>query len=218
MREPKWNTNVPEKVRHDAASGYGVTMSRASAASRQSGTRARTRQAILDAAVSVLARDQAAPLAEVAKAAGVSRTTLHRHFTDRAELLAAATADANETITAAVTDADTAHGDAREALRRLVAGLIEAGDHIVFLFYSYASTDDDHDDAEQGNTDDRAVTDLIRRGQRDGAITGDLDAKWIEHALWSLVFAGCEDTRSGGLPRHIVIANVIRTLEGGIAP
>lgn len=193
-------------------------MSNASDTSRQSGTRARTRQAILDAAVSVLARDQAAPLAEVAKAAGVSRTTLHRHFADRAELLSAAIAEANAVIAAAVSNADTAQGDAREALRRLVAGLIEAGDHIVFLFYSYASTDDDQDDAERGDADDQAVIDLIRRGQSEGVITGDLDAKWIENALWSLIFAGCEDTRSGGLPRHIVIANVIRTLEGGIAP
>jgi AcrR family transcriptional regulator len=204
--------------RDDARRGYGVTMSNASDTSRQSGTRARTRQAILDAAVSVLARDQAAPLAEVAKAAGVSRTTLHRHFADRAELLSAAIAEANAVIAAAVSNADTAQGDAREALRRLVAGLIEAGDHIVFLFYSYASTDDDQDDAERGDADDQAVIDLIRRGQSEGVITGDLDAKWIENALWSLIFAGCEDTRSGGLPRHIVIANVIRTLEGGIAP
>src|SRR5690606_33409501 len=156
-------------------------MSKASDTSRQSGTRARTRQAILDAAVSVLARDQAAPLAEVAKAAGVSRTTLHRHFADRAELLAAAIAEANDVIAAAITNADMSHGDAREALRRLVAGLIEAGDHIVFLFYSYASTDDDQDDAERGDADDQAVIDLIRRGQSEGVITGDLDAKWIEN-------------------------------------
>lgn len=191
-------------------------MSSASDASRQSGTRTRTRQAILDAAVSVLAHDQAAPLAQVATAAGVSRTTLHRHFADRAELLAAAIADANDVIAAAITNADMSHGDAREALRRLVAGLIEAGDHIVFLFYSYA-TDEDQDDAKRGDAGDQAVIDLIRRGQSEGVITGDLDAKWIENALWSLIFAGCEDTRSGGLPRHIVIANVIRTLEGGIA-
>lgn len=38
----------------------------------------------------------------------------------------------------------------------------------------------------------------------------------LQSPLWSLIFAGCEDTRSGGLPRHIVTANVIRTLEGGI--
>lgn len=191
-------------------------MSSTSDASRQSGTRTRTRQAILDAAVSVLAHDQAAPLAQVATAAGVSRTTLHRHFADRAELLAAAIAYANDVIAAAITNADISHGDAREALRRLVAGLIEAGDHIVFLFYSYA-TDEDQDDAKRGDAGDQAVIDLIRRGQSEGVITGDLDAKWIENALWSLIFAGCEDTRSGGLPRHIVIANVIRTLEGGIA-
>src|SRR5690606_21339846 len=147
-------------------------MSSASDASRQSGTRTRTRQAILDAAVSVLARDQAAPLAQVATAAGVSRTTLHRHFADRAELLAAAIADANDVIAAAITNADMSHGDAREALRRLVAGLIEAGDHIVFLFYSYA-TDEDQGDAKRCDAGDQDVIDLIRLGQCAGALHGE---------------------------------------------
>ncbi|MDQ3577436.1 MAG: TetR/AcrR family transcriptional regulator, partial [Actinomycetota bacterium] len=44
------------------------------------GARARTRRAILDAAISVLSRNPAASLAEVAEAAQVGRTTVHRYF------------------------------------------------------------------------------------------------------------------------------------------
>ncbi len=43
-------------------------------------TRNRTERAILEAAVSVLARDRAATLPQIAQAAGVGRTTLHRYF------------------------------------------------------------------------------------------------------------------------------------------
>ena len=184
-----------------------------------SGTRARTRKAILGAAVSVLARDQAAPLSDVAKAAGVSRTTLHRHFADRAELLAETTGEANRAIDSAVSLADTANGGSREALGRLIGGLVEAGDHMLFLFGSYATTEGGEEDQEEdggAESDSTAVIDLVRRGQDEGVFTADLDAKWIENALWSLVFAGCEESRSGTAPRHVIAANIIRTLEGGI--
>ena len=55
----------------------------------ESATRTRTRQAILAAAVTVFARDPSAALGEVAAAAGVGRTTLHRYFAERSDLLAA---------------------------------------------------------------------------------------------------------------------------------
>lgn len=50
---------------------------------------ARNRELLIDAAREVLAdRGAAAPLELVARAAGVSRTTLHRHFADRSALVA----------------------------------------------------------------------------------------------------------------------------------
>lgn len=51
---------------------------------------ARNRERLLAAARAVVAEQGAeAPLDEIARAAGVSRTTLHRHFADRAALAAA---------------------------------------------------------------------------------------------------------------------------------
>ncbi|MEU1179064.1 helix-turn-helix domain-containing protein [Streptomyces sp. NPDC005820] len=48
-----------------------------------------TRRAILDAAITLLATDPTASLSEVAAAAGVGRTTVHRYFPERSDLLAA---------------------------------------------------------------------------------------------------------------------------------
>lgn len=187
-------------------------------ASPQSGTRARTRLAILDAAVAVLARDQTAPLADIADAAGVSRTTLHRHFTDRAELLTAAVTDSNQAIARAVLIADLASGEPIEALRRLVAALVEVADRILFLFHSYADdTSDDEPDGGNATEGDQAIIDLIRRGQERDQFTTDLDPKWIENALWSLVFAGCGDVASGTTPRTTIASNIMRIIEGGIS-
>jgi len=182
----------------------------------RSGTRTRTRQAILDAAISVLARDQTVPLADIAATAYVSRTTLHRHFNDRDELRSAATAEANEAIAQAITSVDTASGDVRQALHQLIAGLIEAGDRILFLFGTYSWAEDETPDEDPSEPDDDLVLRLIRTGQENGTLTSDLDPRWIQNALWSLVFAGCEEGRDPAVPRHIIATKVIRTLEGGI--
>src|ERR671912_1074180 len=100
----------------------------------RSGVRDRTRRAILGAAASVLARDRAAPLAEIAEAAGVGRSTLHRHFADREELVAAAVEDSLAALGQAVEDAALDQGPPQEAMRRLVAAMVDVGDRLMFLF------------------------------------------------------------------------------------
>ena len=62
----------------------------------------RTRVRIVEASRRLLEQSPAAPVADVAAAAGVSRSTLYRHFPDRDSLLRAARAhqprDAGETL------------------------------------------------------------------------------------------------------------------------
>ena len=48
-----------------------------------------TRPSLLDVAAEVLVADPAASLAEVAEAAGIGRTTLHKHYATRDDLLTA---------------------------------------------------------------------------------------------------------------------------------
>lgn len=93
----------------------------------ESGTRSRTRRAILGAAAEVLAHDRAATLAEIAKAAQVGRSTLHRYFPDRDVLVQAAIADAYLVIQQSIQDAAVGDGPPLEGLRRLVAALVGTG-------------------------------------------------------------------------------------------
>jgi AcrR family transcriptional regulator len=170
--------------------------------------RGRTRRAILDAAVAALARHRNATLADIAEAAEVGRTTLHRYFPDRETLIAAVVEDSWHTVEQAVRDAAVDQGPATEAMRRLVSALVATGDRMLFLF----------GDPQASDTGQDPILDLIRRGQADGAFDSAVSAVWIRTVVWGLVYAGCEAARDGLLPRHGITETVLRTLQHGIAP
>ncbi|RSM71491.1 TetR/AcrR family transcriptional regulator [Kibdelosporangium aridum] len=176
----------------------------------------RTRSAILTAAASVLARDRTATLPEIAKAAGVGRTTVHRYFPDRDTLIKAAVEDSVEVIGQAIAEAQVDEGTSVAALHRLVTAYLHVGDRLVFLF------NDPHimrgygvEQPEEPLSTD-PVLDLIVRGQQEGAFDGHVSPQWIQHVLWALVYTGIDEVNKGNMSRHGVAATVIRTLERGI--
>jgi AcrR family transcriptional regulator len=177
--------------------------------------RSRTRGAILAAAASVLARDRAATLPDIAEAAGVGRTTLHRYFPDRESLIEAAVEDSIQAIYQSVAEAALQQGPSMDAMRRAVAAMVAVGDRLMFVFgdprllQGYRAPDGVVPPSDP-------VLDLIERGQAEGAFDPEVSASWIQHVLWVLVYRGCEDADSGELPRHGITATVIRTLENGI--
>ncbi|WP_020670809.1 TetR/AcrR family transcriptional regulator [Amycolatopsis nigrescens] len=185
-----------------------------SATTPETGARGRTRRAILSAAASVLARDHYATLPDIADAAGVGRTTLHRYFPDRKALIAAAIDDSVEVIGHSVAEAEIEQGSPAEAMRRLVAAMVAVGDRLMFLFGDPRILEG-HDADEDAAPDDPVLA-LIERGQAAGVFDPAMSAKWIQHVLWALVYTGCEEADKGRLPRHGIVPMVTRTLENGI--
>src|SRR6201999_1261049 len=108
-------------------------------------------------------------------------------------------------------NADVHHGSATEAMRRVVTGMVAAGDHVLFLFGDLSAL---AGTAPWPNND--PVYELIERGQAEGAFDTEVSALWIQHTLWALGYRGCEDADRGELPLHGVATTVIRTLEKGI--
>ncbi|PRX98975.1 TetR/AcrR family transcriptional regulator [Allonocardiopsis opalescens] len=178
------------------------------------GTRARTRNAILNAAAKVLARDRKATLADIAKEAEVGRSTLHRYFADREELVNEVVEDSLHLIGQAVEDAALDRGEPMEALRRAVSAMVAVGDRLLFLFHDPTHFDK-LEDTEPDATD-LALRALIERGQADGVFDPQVAPDWIESVVWALVYSGCEAAGSGALPRHGVTEAVMRTLENGV--
>jgi AcrR family transcriptional regulator len=179
-----------------------------------SGSQARTRAAILAATASVLATNPLATLPDIANAAGVGRTTLHRYFADRERLIHEATLDAIRVLDETVAQAATDQGPAIDAMRRLINAKVSIGDRVLFLFGDAIGrrniTGPDGPNREP-------VIALIKRGQDEGAFDPELSVTWIERALYALVRQGCEDANNGEMLRHTVAPTVIRTFERGVS-
>ncbi|GGQ47004.1 TetR family transcriptional regulator [Streptomyces griseorubens] len=163
----------------------------------------------------MLARDRAATLADIARAAEIGRSTLHRYFPDRDVLLRAAVADAHLVIRQAVQDAVVDEGTPSEAVRRLTTALVGTGDRLLFLYGDPRSLGE-FDPGEDPDSVDRMVTGLIKRGQAEGVFDPTAAVDWLRDILWALVYAGCESARRGVLPRPGVADAVVRVLENGI--
>ncbi|GAB3709281.1 TetR/AcrR family transcriptional regulator [Nocardiopsis nanhaiensis] len=152
-------------------------------------TRARTRRAILDAAVEVLGENRAAPLSQVAAEAGVARSTLQRYFSERAELVTALRDYTDELANEATERARTTEGTAIEAFSRL------ASEYFSLRTIAMLTFADDDPTAEKGDEEecgpgDLALFDLIERGHEDGTIDPRVTPLWAQQLMWSSLYAG----------------------------
>lgn len=182
----------------------------------ESGGRARTRRAILDAAVSVLSRRPGASLGDVAEAAEVGRTTLHRYFPERSDLLDAVSADALERIAAAMHRARLADGPPRQALLRACRELFDLGELLTLVFHEalFAGRHEWQEPSEA----DVALLALVERGHADGSIDATLTPLWVQSLLWSLLYAADSHVRDTGGSRHDALGMALRSLDGAVRP
>lgn len=181
---------------------------------RSTSARARTREAILDAALAVWSRDRTATVADVAHVAGVHRSTVHRSFADRADLVDALVRRCVDEVVAATRAADVDRGTAAAAVRRTATALLHVGDRIRFLY----------DDPETAQHPAMAVLDdaesplarAVRRAQAEGGIDPAVSVAWVERAIWSLVYAAAEAVQDGTLTTHEALESLQRTLGPGL--
>ncbi|WP_223410373.1 TetR/AcrR family transcriptional regulator [Occultella gossypii] len=187
------------------------------------GVGALSRQAMIDGAIEILAADPSASLSEVARRLGVGRTSLYRHFSDRASLLGRVETEGARRIIAAHVAADLTAGTGLSALERLCEHLFELGPVLSLLFADNPLiTDEALADPTvaiaAGASDEPAepVPHTVRRGQADGSIDPGLDPAWVELFLWTTLSAGHlyatqVNSRRSGLER--VLQALRRTLR-----
>ncbi|MBM7774484.1 AcrR family transcriptional regulator [Actinokineospora baliensis] len=180
----------------------------------ETGTRARTRRAILDAAVTVLTADPTAPLADVATAAGVGRTTVHRYFPERAELLTALSRHVQDQVVEATYRARLGENTAAQALARLCQEYFDLGAVLTLVFNDPAQSEV----WDECSPTDLAVLDLIGRGHSDGTIDPGFSPAWVRDLLWALLYTAWQQSTTDQVSRHDALDACLRALRKLITP
>ena len=176
----------------------------------------RTRRALLDAATLVLSKDTGASLAEVASVAGVGRTTLHRYFPTREQLVRALVVDALDRVAEAIADAAPGDGPVTEALQRIADSVIPQGPSLRFLASDPASYSVP-DVLRRWYDALEPVAEAVRRGQLDGSIRPELPVPWVVDAFAGAILTAWDSVDEGRLARHDAPRLVLSTVLYGVA-
>lgn len=179
----------------------------------------RNRQAIVAAALHAFARRPEASLDEVAHAAGLTRTTIYRHFPNREALVAAVYLAALEGLSSAIEHAHLDRGPVPAGFQRAADAVLTTSDEYTVLVNGPAT---DLNDERLTNRYDAAlapVVALARRGQDTGELNAELPAWWIADSLFALLLAALIRVGDGILEAGEVVPLVLTAFwDGAAAP
>ena len=177
----------------------------------EGGVRGRTRKAILDAAMTVLADNPAAPLSDIATAAEVGRSTVHRYYPERIDLIRALAVHVHALSSAAIEQADPMCGPPVEALRRVVECQLDLGPIVLFA-YNEPTIALDAELMAHLDTGDEAIIEVLARVSTQSATA---PPGWARRVFWALLQAGYEAAKQGGTPRHQIVDAIMASLTQG---
>ena len=154
---------------------------------------------------------------EIATAAGVGRTTIHRYFPGREDLIRAIAMDAVAESEVAMESARLEEGSVAEAVGRLAEALVPMGHRFHFLLGEAQLGQDPEFLAAEERTA-APIEDLVERGQRDGTFRVGVPRAWIVDAMAALVYAAWEGVHAGRIAANDAPGLVTSTLLSGLGP
>lgn len=172
------------------------------------------RDQVLRSAAALLTRKGSATMDEVARAAGISRATLHRHFAGRDALVRALEELGIQECEGALDAARLGDDSAEEALRRLVKEIQPAAGLLAFLVTENQLFEDDAQHEGWSRLDDN-IGALFRRGQESGEFRIDLSPVWLTEALYGLIGAGAWAVLDGRVAAKDFTHMIAELLIGG---
>lgn len=182
-----------------------------------------SRPSLLDVAAEVLVADPAASLAQVAEAAGIGRTTLHKHYPTRDDLLCAVgdrALELWEQAVAGVPDTDrTEDGVAppESGLRAILAAMIPVGPQLAFLWRTPSFDHETRIDARWCAVE-AATLAVLQRAQARGVIAAGIPDWWLLRTFFSLVYVAAESVKTGHLAPRDAPGLALGTFLHGIGP
>ncbi|WP_329200354.1 TetR/AcrR family transcriptional regulator [Streptomyces sp. NBC_01435] len=172
------------------------------------------REQVLRSAAALLTRKSTATMDEVAKAAGIGRATLHRHFAGRDALVRALENLGIQEFEAALDTAALDEGAAPDALRRLVVAVEPSAGLLAFLVTENQLFEGEEVN-EGWNRLDARVAAFFRRGQERGEFRIDLTPAWLTEALYGLISSGAWAVQDGRVASQDFPYMIVELLLGG---
>ncbi|MER5302679.1 MULTISPECIES: TetR/AcrR family transcriptional regulator [Streptomyces] len=172
------------------------------------------RDQLLRRAATQLTRKGSSTLDEVAKASGISRATLHRHFAGRDALIRALEELGIQECEAAMDAARLGEGSAGDALRRLIKEIEPAAGLLAFLVTENQLFEGDEQHEGWTRLDVRVAA-LFKRGQESGEFRIDLTPAWLTEALYGLIGSGAWAVLDGRVAAKDFSYMIAELLIGG---
>ena len=183
--------------------------------SARSRPRRSAREAVMDAAVSVLARNPGAPMSAVATAAGVGRATLYRHFPTREALVRELALEAIELTDAAVAPAFAQGMSSRDSLLAMLTAIVPLGDRFHFLAREWV---EDEDVAAGYRRQARELEAFVEQAKGDGLFAPEVPTAWVVAAIDALIWAAWEAVKEGTVAPRDAASLAFKTLTRGLGP
>ncbi|MFE7111381.1 TetR/AcrR family transcriptional regulator [Streptomyces sp. NPDC057575] len=175
----------------------------------------RSVRAILEAAERVLAEDPGASMEQIATAAGVARTTIHRRFANRQALIEALAASAARQLAQAVDDGRPDTAPPLVAMHRITANVLQVKGAWAFAL-GLAEDPDSEAAALQQDINRRCIA-VLERAKADKLIDEAADLDWVRRVYYALIGESLRGTTDGADPDTLA-ARIIDTLLRGAGP
>lgn len=175
----------------------------------------RSVRAILEAAVRVLAEDPGASMEQIAAAAGVARTTIHRRFASRQALIEALASTAARQLADAVDDGRPDTAPPLVAMHRITANVLQVKGAWAFALELPAEQQGEAAGLQQ-DIDRRCVA-VLERARADGLIDAAADLDWVRRVYYALIGETLRGDADGADPDALA-ARIVDTLLRGAGP
>jgi AcrR family transcriptional regulator len=172
----------------------------------------RVKRSLLDVVAEVLVADPGASLAEIAEAAGISRTTLHNHYATRDDLLCAAGSRVLDLWEDAVSKVEDGPDG---GLAALTAALIPLCPQLMFVFRN-AGLEKLPGLAGRWDAGDEGVIEVFKRAGERGILQPGLSEQWLLSSYISLLIAASGQVRAGRLAPLDAPGCVLRMFLHGV--
>lgn len=167
----------------------------------------KTKIKIIYAALDVLHRNASAPLGEIAKKSGITRMTLHRHFTTRQKLILAAFQEVIKVALSIIEEARSKEGDPVKQLEFIVKNCVmsEANLHFLWQFHESLHAGQTTSPLEQGIDEiSSRLSEIFRELRHTGNMNSLYPDEWLLHLFDGIILSAYHSQQYGSVaPRSI---------------